>query len=88
VTNYLDSDAHVFSAGLGLALRRLFGSDRAVKLDTHFQFHYLADRQHVKASERVDLDGDGTPETIVVGYPGYETGGNIIAGGFTLGVCF
>ncbi len=88
VTNYLDSDSHVFSAGLGLALRSLFGSTRALKLGFHFQFHQLMDREHRKAGGRADLDGDGIQETVVIGYPGYVTGGNIFAGGFTLGMSF
>ncbi len=88
LTNYLDSDSHVFSTGLGLALRDLFGSTRALKLDGHFQFHHLTDREHRKDSDRVDLDGDGVPETVVIGYPGYETGGSIFAVGFTLGMSF
>jgi len=88
ITNYLDSDSHVFSAGLGFALRDLFGTTRALKLDGHFQYHYLTDREHKKDSERVDLDGDGVPETVVIGYPGYVTGGDIFAAGFTLGMSF
>jgi long-chain fatty acid transport protein len=88
VTNFLDSDSHVFSAGLGLALRSLFGSTRALKLDGHFQFHQLVDREHRKDGDRADLVGDGIPETVVIGYPGYATGGNIFAGGFTLGMSF
>ena len=88
ITNYLDSDSHVFSAGLGFALRDLFGTTRALKLDCHFQLQHLMDREHKKDSERVDLDGDGIPETVVIGYPGYVTGGDIFAAGFTLGMSF
>jgi long-chain fatty acid transport protein len=88
LTNFLDSDTHVFSAGLGFALRDLFGTTRALKLDFHFQFHELMNREHRKAGEFADLDGDEIPETRVIGYPGYVTGGNIFAGGFTLGTSF
>jgi len=88
ITNYLDSDSHVFSTGLGLALQNLFGSERALKLDLYFQFHHLVDREHKKDMEMADLDGDGIPETRVIGYPGYVTGGHILAGGFTVGVGF
>jgi long-chain fatty acid transport protein len=88
LTNFLDSDSHVFSAGLGFALRDLFGTTRALKLDFHFQFHQLMNREHKKDGEFADLDGDGIPETRVIGYPGYVTGGNIFAGGFTLGTSF
>jgi long-chain fatty acid transport protein len=88
LTNFLDSDSHVFSLGLGLALRSLFGTTRAIKLDFHFQYHQLMDREHKKDAEFVDLDGDDVPETRVIGYPGYVTGGNIFAGGFTLGMSF
>jgi long-chain fatty acid transport protein len=88
LTNFLDSDTHVFSAGLGFALRDLFGTTRALKLDLHFQFHQLMNREHKKDGDLVDLDGDGIPETRVIGYPGYATGGNIFAGGFTLGTSF
>jgi long-chain fatty acid transport protein len=88
ITNYLDSDSHVFSTGLGLALLSFFGTDRALKLDLYFQVHHLVDRENKKDMEMADLDGDGIPETRVIGYPGYVTGGHIIAGGFTVGVSF
>ncbi|MFC1889020.1 outer membrane protein transport protein, partial [Thermodesulfobacteriota bacterium] len=88
VTNYMDSDSHVFSTGLGCALKSPFGSNRTFMMNLHFQLNHLADRKHKKDAELIDLDGDGSFETRVMGYPGYVTGGDIIAGGFTLGVSF
>ena len=88
VTNYLDSDTHVFSCGLGAALLEPFDIKRTFNMNLFFQVHHLVHREHNKEVEMMDLNGDGNPETRVIGYPGYVTGGNIITGGFTVGVSF
>ncbi len=88
LTNFMNSDSHVFSTGLGLAVLSPFGTERTINVNAHLQVHHFVDRTHTKTAEMVDVDGDGTPETRVLGYPGYVTGGNLISGGFTLGVSF
>ncbi len=88
VTNYMDSDTHVFSTGLAAALLKPFGTTRTFNMNLHFQMHHLTNREHQKDSEMADINGDGIPETRIMGYPGYVTGGQLFAGGFTLGVSF
>jgi len=88
ITNYLDSDTHVFSCGLGAALLKPFNMNRTFHMNLYFQVHHLTNREHIKEEEVVDLNGDGSPDTRVIGYPGYVTGGDILAGGFTVGVSF
>ena len=88
ITNYMDSDSHVFSTGLGVTLQSPFEIDRTFHMNLHLQYHYLEEREHDKDMDMMDLDGDGSPETRIMGYPGYVTGGEIISGGFTLGVSF
>ena len=56
--------------------------------DAHIQVHYLPGHTNTKKGEQVDLDDDGTPETLVLGYPEYDSGGTVVSGGLTLGVSF
>ena len=88
LANFMDSDAHIFSAGLGIQLVNFLSLDRNFHLNLHLQYHHLVDRDHNKMVDKIDLDSDGITETRILGYPGYVTGGQIIAGGFTIGVSF
>ncbi len=88
ITNYMDSDTHVFSAGLAAAILKPFGTSRTFNVNLHLQIHHLANREHTKDSEMADINGDGIPEIRIMGYPGYVTGGQLFAGGFTVGVSF
>ncbi|MEO7091667.1 MAG: hypothetical protein ABI175_00365, partial [Polyangiales bacterium] len=74
-TNLLDSDRHVFTAGVGMVL----GDDLPLQLDAFAQLHVLAPRDHVK-------DPDVSPDAI--GYPSVKSSGTIWVVGMTLGVRF
>lgn len=88
LTNFLDQDRHVFATGFGVRADNPFGLDKSVWLDALFQFHFLQGGTVRKARAWQDLDGDGTAETPVIGYPGYEISGEVFAAGLTLGIDF
>lgn len=86
--NLLDSDVHLAAVGLGIEFVDLLGFGRSYSLDAHLQVHALPSRRHDKSAEFLDLDGDGSAESRVIGYPGFTAGGVITHGGFTLGMRF
>ncbi len=78
LTNFLDSDVHMFAAGIGAWTRDPFHVlEGPVFLDLSFQYHHLAERKNVKDES---ILANGTPA-------GYPEGGSITAGGrvITLG---
>ena len=74
-TNLLDSDRHVFTAGVGLVL----SDDVPLQLDAFAQLHVLAPREHPKDA---DVPADA------LGYPSVKSSGTIWVVGMTLGVRF
>ena len=74
-TNLLDSDRHVFTAGVGLVL----SDDVPLQLDAFAQLHVLAPRNNVKDA---DVPADAP------GYPSVKASGTIWVVGLTLGVRF
>lgn len=84
VSNLVDNDRYVWSVGFGVDLPHPFGSDKTFGLDATFQQSILADHTVRKNAEFADLDGDGTAETRVLGWPGYTTGGELLQ--FTIGL--
>ena len=74
-TNLLDSDRHVFTAGVGIVL----GDDLPLQLDAFAQLHVLTSREHVK-------DADVSPDA--PGYPSVKSSGTIWVVGMTMGVRF
>ncbi len=86
--NMIDSDAHTFGAGLGLALREPWGIGHTLTLDAHLQLQHLPTRACVKGQAMADLDGDGSAEAHVLGYPGYQAGGQVLSAGFSAGTRF
>jgi len=82
--NLVDPTKHVFTAGLGTDLKTLKLTDKSIALDLHFQYHWLV-------KQRVNKDPGneaGTAEQTKVGAPGYDIGGNIYGGGFSLSANF
>lgn len=85
LTNYMDSDRVVGTAGLGLEVAQLKPwkkyaplTQGPVSLDLGGQFHYLLPRAQQKADDLIaDSDGDGIPEYV----QGYPLGGQIVSGG-------
>lgn len=75
-TNFVDSDRHALSAGLGIRLHEIteiIPGD--VRFDTHAQYSFLPDRSHAKSSA-ADLIGD------------YTSGGHIWSVGAVVGLEF
>jgi len=72
-TNMIDNDRYVYSLGVGFTLPDILGG-KSVGLDAAFQHAILAGRTTRKCCEFADLGGY---ETRVLGYPGYESGGNV-----------
>ena len=79
-TNYLDSNRHVFSGGIGFLLKRIFQQDLSshpLSLDIGVSYHWLTDRVHQKRPEtRPDNPG----------YPSITSSGNIWY--FTVGLSY
>lgn len=75
-TNFVDSDRHGFSAGLGVRLHDITSAIPGdVKLDVHAQYSHLPERLTHKSSPANPI-GD------------YRAGGNIWSLGFTTGLVF
>lgn len=75
-TNFVDTDRHAFSAGIGLRLHNIAQEIPGdVKLDIHAQYSYLPERMTQKASAANPI-GD------------YRAGGTIWSLGFTTGLVF
>ena len=74
-TNLLDSNRHVFTAGVGL----LFSDEIPLQLDAFAQLHVLTARTHVK---------DANVPSDAPGYPEVTSKGTIWVLGMTLGVRF
>ncbi|MGZ3422088.1 MAG: OmpP1/FadL family transporter [Polyangiales bacterium] len=75
-TNFVDSDRHAFSAGMGIRLHDLVDEIPGdVRFDTHVQYSFLPDRDHAKTSP-TSLVGD------------YRAGGHIWSVGAVLGIDF
>lgn len=69
-TNFLDSNRHLLTIGMGVSFTDPFGIlSRPAGLDFHLQGHIFQNRKTIKSEE----DNPG--------YPGYETGGSILSGG-------
>ena len=76
VTNYLDNDQHVFCAGLGLIGKDRWGIfPKPVRIDLHFQYFHLHDRDHGK-DDPSDPVGD------------ISSGGARYCAGTTITLCF
>ena len=73
-SNFVDTDRHMFSAGLGFGIANPWRENDLLDLDLFFQYNLLKNRQISKASANN------------VGAPGYLAGGNImlVGGGLTL----
>lgn len=65
-SNFVDSDRHNFTAGLGTAVKDFFRDDGLVDIDLFFQYNWLMRRQVTK-----DASNN-------VGAPGYVSGGKIL----------
>jgi len=68
VTNYLDTDRHVFSAGAGIKLRKFAGFflKNPFAIDAAFQYQYLVERIY-KKENWVESANPGYPEMKVSG---------------------
>ncbi|MFW6050368.1 MAG: OmpP1/FadL family transporter [Myxococcota bacterium] len=76
LTNFVDTDRHAVSAGLGAALRQLEPTiDGWIRLDAFFQYSYLPERETIKQS-LVNPAGD------------YRARGHIFTGGATVELAF
>jgi len=96
LTNYMDNDRAVATAGLGIEAGQLKPFKKVapltqgpVSLDIGGQFHYLVPRANHKDADLVqDSDGDGIPEYVM----GYPLGGQITSSGYywvaTAGISF
>ncbi|MFI5300046.1 MAG: OmpP1/FadL family transporter [Polyangiales bacterium] len=73
--NELDSDRHVFTAGLGV----VFGPKSTLQIDLVAQLHVLTSRDHVK---------DSTVPSDAPGWPSVRSYGTILVAGATAGVRF
>lgn len=63
ITNYLDTDRHVFSAGAGIKFKKLFGFflENPFALDAAFQYQHLVERIY-KKENWVKSENPGYPE--------------------------
>ncbi len=98
-SNILDSHTHIFSGGFGLYLGELCDIPflRILRIDSHFQFIYLTERNVVKDTVLM-FEGEpsgvpGTPRYYPgylanPGYPGFKIGGNVINWGLTASLVF
>lgn len=96
LTNYMDNDRAVATAGLGIEAGQLKPFKKArpltqgpISLDIGGQFHYLVPRANHKDADLIqDSDGDGIPEYVM----GYPLGGQITSAGYywvaTAGISF
>jgi len=84
--NLIDNERYVYSLGCGFDFPNPMGSSKTVGLDFAFQHSILASRDTRKSVEFADMDGDGTAETRVLGYPGFRSGGDVfvLSGAFYL----
>ncbi len=79
VTNLLDSDRHLVSAGVGLRCHELFGEalPHPLRVDGYFQAQLLPSRTHAKSA---DVPADDA------GYPEVRGGGSIYHAGLSLSI--
>lgn len=82
--NLVDPEQHVITAGLGFDLQAMKILQYPVKLDVHAQYHHLVEK-HITKSPGNEL---GNAAKNKVGYPGYDIGGHILGGGFSLSMNF
>ena len=68
ITNYLDTDRHVFSAGAGVKVRKMFGFflKNPFSLDVALQYQHLVERTF-KKHDWVDPSNPGYPEITMSG---------------------
>ena len=81
VSNFLDGDRQVLSAGAELMLREL-----GLSVAAHAQLHLLAERETNKDPGRLPDRDAGAPglQTDEIGFPGYRSGGRMLSLGLTL----
>jgi long-chain fatty acid transport protein len=76
-TNFMDGDRHVFSWGVGVLLKNLFGMDltrHPISLDVGTAFHWIPERDHTKVPE-IRSDNPGYPDITSSGDIWYFTAG-------------
>jgi hypothetical protein len=81
--NLVDPEQHVVTAGVGFNLKDLHLTEKDIVLDVHAQYHYLV-RHHVDKSPGTETGTAGNK----IGGPGYDIGGQIYGGGFSLSANF
>lgn len=81
--NLVDPAKHVLTAGVGFDLKELKLTEKEIFLDLHAQYHRLV-QAHITKSPGTETGQTGTK----VGAPGYDIGGNIYGGGFSLSANF
>jgi hypothetical protein len=79
--NLVDPSRHSITAGLGFNLKKLNLTDKDVQLDLHAQYHILV-KTHV--DKKPGANEAGVSGQSLVGSPGYDIGGSIYGGGFSL----
>ena len=82
--NLVDPARHSFTAGLGVDLQKAKLTEKSIILDLHAQYHYLV-HQHITKSPNNEVGASGSTK---VGSPGYDIGGSILGGGFSLSMSF
>ena len=81
--NLVDPAKHVFTAGIGFDLKKYNLTKNDLFLDLHAQYHRLVSDRVTKSSlNEVGQSGNK------IGAPGYDIGGHIIGGGFSLTMLF
>lgn len=79
-SNFLDSDRHTFSGGVGVVFPIPWGLiAKPVEAGLHFRYQLLTKRKEAKS---VDVPADNP------GQPGYSIDGNILSGGLSLSFSF
>ncbi len=77
-SNFLDGDKHIFSTGVGLELKQLFGKDvsgASPALQTVFQYQWIRRTTHTKAQDI---------QTFNPGYPSITGEGEVLFLGFAI----
>jgi long-subunit fatty acid transport protein len=81
-SNWLDGNKHIFSVGIGLGLKRLFGKDLGKtrpEFQSVFQYQYIAPTHHTKTADIPKFD-------INPGYPTIEGEGDVYFFGVAVAV--
>ncbi|MBI3556230.1 MAG: hypothetical protein HY074_08200 [Deltaproteobacteria bacterium] len=82
--NLVDPERHSFTAGIGVDLQKAKLTEKSIILDLHAQYHVLV-TQHITKSANNEVGASGSTK---VGSPGYDIGGGIAGGGFSLSMSF